>query len=70
MKAYGGVDVYIHVLFTSAPFGGEWTASGPGRFNPGETAPAMHLIGQWYSTWGTRRHLRGYVKLKNIYIIS
>jgi hypothetical protein len=25
---------------------------------------------QWYSTWGTRGHLRGYVKLKEIYIIS
>jgi hypothetical protein len=27
-------------------------------------------LDQWYSTWGTRRHLRRYVKLKkNIYII-
>jgi hypothetical protein len=24
---------------------------------------------QWYSTWGTRRHLRGYVTLKKIYIL-
>jgi hypothetical protein len=26
---------------------------------------------QWYSTWGTRRHLRGYVKLeKNYFMIT
>jgi hypothetical protein len=24
---------------------------------------------QWYSTWGTRRHLRGYVKLKRTHIL-
>jgi hypothetical protein len=23
---------------------------------------------QWYSTWGMRKHFKGYVKLKNIYI--
>jgi hypothetical protein len=29
----------------------------------------MHSLDQWYSTWGTRRHLRRYVRLKNyIYI--
>jgi hypothetical protein len=26
-----------------------------------------HPLKQWYSTWGTRRHLRGYVKLIYIY---
>jgi hypothetical protein len=25
---------------------------------------SMRDIEQWYSTWGTRRHLRGYVKFK------
>jgi hypothetical protein len=35
MKAYGGVDVYIHVFLTSALVGGEWSASRPGRFTPG-----------------------------------
>jgi hypothetical protein len=35
---------------------------------------AEHTLGttdleQWYSTWGTRRHLRGYVKLKKINIL-
>jgi hypothetical protein len=35
MKAYGGVDVQSHVLFTSAVAGGEWLSSRPGRFTPG-----------------------------------
>jgi hypothetical protein len=34
MKAYGGVDIYIHVFLTSALVGGEWSASRPGRFTP------------------------------------
>jgi hypothetical protein len=39
MEAYGGVEVYIHILLTSAPAVGEWSASLPGLFNPGERAP-------------------------------
>jgi hypothetical protein len=35
-KAYGGVDVYIHVFLTSAPAGGEWSASLPCVFTPGK----------------------------------
>jgi hypothetical protein len=35
MKAYGGVDVYIHIFLTSVIVGGEWSASRPGRFTPG-----------------------------------
>jgi hypothetical protein len=35
MKAYGGVDVQIHVLLTSALVVGEWSASRRGRFTPG-----------------------------------
>jgi hypothetical protein len=34
MKAYGGVDVYIHIFLTSTLVGGEWSASHPGRFTP------------------------------------
>jgi hypothetical protein len=34
MKAYGGMDVYIHIFLTSALVGGEWSASRPGRFTP------------------------------------
>jgi hypothetical protein len=29
MKAYGGVDVYMHIFLTSALVGGEWSALPP-----------------------------------------
>jgi hypothetical protein len=45
MKVYGGVDVKIHVFLTSALVRGEWSASRPGRFIPGEIAPDTHWIG-------------------------
>jgi hypothetical protein len=47
MKTYGGVDVYTHVFLTSALVRGEWAASRPGRFTPGERAPGTHWIGGW-----------------------
>jgi hypothetical protein len=47
MKAYGGVGVYIHIVLTSALVGGEWSASRPGRFTPGEKAPGTHWKGGW-----------------------
>jgi hypothetical protein len=40
MKAYGGVDVYIHIFLTSALAGGEWSDSG-------ERTPGTHWIGGW-----------------------
>jgi hypothetical protein len=39
------VDVYIHIFFTSALAGGEWSASRPSRFTPGERASGNHWIG-------------------------
>jgi hypothetical protein len=42
MKAYGGVDVQMHIFLTSAQAGGEWSASLLGRFSPG-----IHWIGGW-----------------------
>jgi hypothetical protein len=45
MKAYGGVDVQIHIFLTSALVGGEWSASRPSCFTPEESAPSTHLIG-------------------------
>jgi hypothetical protein len=48
MKAYGGgVDVWIYSFLTSALVGGEWSASRPGRFTPGDRAPGTHWIGDW-----------------------
>jgi hypothetical protein len=47
MKAYGEVDVSIHIFLTSALAGGEWSASRPSRFTPGERAPSTHWIGDW-----------------------
>jgi hypothetical protein len=47
MKAYVGVDRYIHIFLTLALARGEWSASRPGRFTPEETAPGTHWIGGW-----------------------
>jgi hypothetical protein len=47
MKAYGGVDVQIHIFLTSALAGGEWSASRPGRFTSGTRA----LGAQWLRVW-------------------
>jgi hypothetical protein len=46
MKAYGGVDVQIHI-FLPRLVEGEWSISRPGRFTPGERAPGTHWIGGW-----------------------
>jgi hypothetical protein len=47
MKAYGKVDVQIHVFLTLALVGGEWSASRSSRFTPEERAPGAHFIGGW-----------------------
>jgi hypothetical protein len=47
MKAYGGVDVQIHVFLISAVVGGEWSVSRPGRFTRGERAHGTHWIAGW-----------------------
>jgi hypothetical protein len=47
MKAYGGTDVWIHIFLTSALNRGEWSASRPCRFTPGETASDTHWMGRW-----------------------
>jgi hypothetical protein len=39
MNAYGGVDVYIHIILTSALAGGEWSASHPGDLSQEKVTP-------------------------------
>jgi hypothetical protein len=43
MKAYVGVDVWTMFL----DLGGEWSASRPGRFTPGERTHSIPWIGGW-----------------------
>jgi hypothetical protein len=47
MKAYGGVNIYIHIFLTSVLVGGEWSDSCPGCFTPGERVPGTHWIRGW-----------------------
>jgi hypothetical protein len=46
---------------TSALAGGEWSASRPGRFTPGERALCTHWIGGWV---GPRTELDDVEKIK------
>jgi hypothetical protein len=47
MKAYGGLDVQIHIFLTSALVVGEWSASRPGRFTLEGRAHGTQWIGGW-----------------------
>jgi hypothetical protein len=47
MKAYAGVDVYIHMFLASALAEGELSASRPCCFTTGERAPGTHGMGGW-----------------------
>jgi hypothetical protein len=47
MKAYGGVDLQIHIALSWSLDGGEWSASCPCRFTPGEIAPGTYWIWGW-----------------------
>jgi hypothetical protein len=47
MRAYGGLNVRIHIFLTSALAGGERSASRPYRFTPEESEPSTHWIGGW-----------------------
>jgi hypothetical protein len=47
MKTYGRVYVETHAVFTSTLVGGEWLATLPYRFTPGEKASGILWIGEW-----------------------
>jgi hypothetical protein len=44
MKAYGGLEVYIHVFWTSALVRGEWSASRTGHFTSGKGVSGTHCV--------------------------
>jgi hypothetical protein len=45
MKAYWGVEVWLHSFFDLGTRWGEWSASRPDRFTTKERAPGSHWIG-------------------------
>jgi hypothetical protein len=47
MKAYWGVEVYLHAFFILTLDGGECSASQRGRFTPRERASGTHWIEDW-----------------------
>jgi hypothetical protein len=47
MKAYVGVDVYIHVFLTLAPVWGERSASRSSRFTSRKRALVTHWMEDW-----------------------
>jgi hypothetical protein len=52
MKTYWGVHVYMHIFLTSALVAGEWSASRPGNYTPGERTLGTHRIGGWVGPRG------------------
>jgi hypothetical protein len=47
MKTYGGSGGIGPPFLTSELYGGEWSASSPDRFTPGDRALGTHWIGGW-----------------------
>jgi hypothetical protein len=55
MKAYEEVGVQIHVFFTSALVGGDWSASHPGRFtSEKETLESLNRRLGVHHSWSGR----------------
>jgi hypothetical protein len=41
VKAYGGLDLWLHLLFKYVLYGGKWSASGPEPFSTGKLSLRM-----------------------------
>jgi hypothetical protein len=46
MKAFGEVDVWIHVFLTSALVAGEWLVQAPAALPPGKVPPELRNRGR------------------------
>jgi hypothetical protein len=62
IKFGGSGDIALPLLITVLG-GGEWSASRPGIFTPGEKAPCTHWIGGWIDP---RIGLNNVIKRKNL----
>jgi hypothetical protein len=56
MKMCEGMEVWLSSFLASGLDGGEWSASRPGHFTPGETPPVPHCIGGW-TLWRREKSL-------------
>jgi hypothetical protein len=67
IKAYEGVDINTHIFLTSVLVGGEWSASRPGRFTPGERTrhPSHRRLGGSQSQSGRYREVTHYWRYRN-----
>jgi hypothetical protein len=65
MKAYGGVDVQIHVFLAYALAGNKWLASSPGRL-----APCTHWIGGWMDPRAGLETWRKFLTLQGLKLVA
>jgi hypothetical protein len=49
MKAYGGMDIQIHIFLTSALVGGEWSVSRPAALSPGKEPEVPIIQEGWWT---------------------
>jgi hypothetical protein len=63
-----GMDLQIHVFLTAALTEDEWSASGPGRFTPGESASGLDKVEKRIFLTVTDLQLRPLYQLHNLYV--
>jgi hypothetical protein len=57
MKAYGGLDIQIHIFLTSGLIGGEWSASRHGSLTAVENPPGIYWMGGWVNPRAGLNHV-------------